>query len=1454
MKRTLVTVVLLVGLLAMGLAAWGQRVIKVGPSGDYAKIQEAIAALGASINEPVVVEIADGTYDEKITIPDLAGTSSTNTLTIRRQASGPGEVKITTNGLVIQQEKQKNGILTNAGADYVTFEGLHFFTEKTNLTRPYALVVIRGESNYNTFRNCTFSSKDADPGLKDEMYNLCSYRASAPSEEANHHLVVEGCTFEGGHSGVHFTSGYKDHVSEGNQVRKCTFRDQTGFSIYGDLVDGFEVVENKATLSKVTNGQKDLHFLSVDNIGGGLIAQNVIRMDAEARCQGIAIRSKANGLEDKSLRIENNSIHITCKEKVQTSGIAIEAKSKTKANQIKVCYNSVLIDGTAPTNGVSPHCIHVSGTAMEGVEFTNNLLQNFCARGHVYTLYKVKTPIDQTHLKFTNNGAFSASRFAYVGSVGAQPAKHYKAQEWMSDQVANESTLVNEKAEFQNVNRDLKLQNGAKFQKAMPLAEVTKDIEGKVRSATPTIGAYEATQQQATPSVNVLNVSANGARVSVQVVKKSEVHYLVLPASAAAPQDADFKEDQKFTLEAGASKEFEVSGLEAATNYVVYVRIKPEGGTAVMLSTPFKTHDQPASVVPAKFNGLDAGKQSPFEDGSFSFDGVEVVASSFFGDALGEKSQSAKLTGATATAKLKDGSRVALPGFYVRSTKTKVEVELLNAAATKFEVTLPANGWVYIPLADRGPVEGFKLTGEAGATTEIDNVGAQHTVTPRIYMAPPAAVAVGGNVTLGALVSGVSNPYTLQWKNAAGEVLGTASEQTITATERATYTLEVTDATGSKSGHVTVQPGDKLAVGTFEDLGLGENTHWKGDKNEVLNQFATGSFSLPNWSSMTAGWADFGYSSETSTEFHDYHDDMRSVVGHGAQGSKTWGVLYNSSFPPSTAALTLQVAPEGAEIPGIWLTNNAYAHSSMTKGDSFVGDPIKEGDWMKVTLKADNGKSVEYYLGDYRAATPVVDRYVLDRWAWVDLSSLGKVKTLSFTIEGSRTNAHGQLYPSYVCIDDIGASRPEKLATAVAVSNADPVSVDLATLVDLPKEALYAEMVGDWTWPNGATVSLEDLKFTVKGWDGQNEDRKEFMVKLYARGVSQWLRIPVVLQKPNHLYTFAGITVEGQGKAVAKVNGKELAKGDQVQAADEIEVTYEPAAGFAPAQPEAVTAVGAVSLGSGKWRATADDFTFTVKFVPAGITLAAIDVTGNGTVKVQNSENKELHVGDELEMGALLTITSTPGEGWELKDFGVRGAEKDGEMWKVTGSVHVRATFVEKTQPPVPTVTLAKVEKKGEGTLEITDQDGKALAQGDKLMKGSKIQIKAAPAKDYELKDDNFKVFGATKEADMWTVTSDVIVSATFTKIGASDPTPVDEHPLAGVRAYPNPVESQLSVDGVQPTTHYELYNMLGTAIMRGVAGGESFTLDMGALPAGVYILRLRSADGREVALRIVRR
>lgn len=106
----------------------------------------------------------------------------------------------------------------------------------------------------------------------------------------------------------------------------------------------------------------------------------------------------------------------------------------------------------------------------------------------------------------------------------------------------------------------------------------------------------------------------------------------------------------------------------------------------------------------------------------------------------------------------------------------------------------------------------------------------------------------------------------------------------------------------------------------------------------------------------------------------------------------------------------------------------------------------------------------------------------------------------------------------------------------------------------------------------------------------------------------------------------------------------------------------------------------------------------------------------------------------------------------------------------------------------------------------------------------------------------------------MWTVTSDVIVSATFTKIGASDPTPVEEHPLAGVRAYPNPVESQLSVDGVQPTTHYELYNMLGTAIMRGIAGGESFTLDMGALPAGVYILRLRSADGREVALRIVRR
>ena len=77
---------------------------------------------------------------------------------------------------------------------------------------------------------------------------------------------------------------------------------------------------------------------------------------------------------------------------------------------------------------------------------------------------------------------------------------------------------------------------------------------------------------------------------------------------------------------------------------------------------------------------------------------------------------------------------------------------------------------------------------------------------------------------------------------------------------------------------------------------------------------------------------------------------------------------------------------------------------------------FQKGDYFKLIVigkKADGTeKQVEYYLADYRAEKEA-DRYIVDTWQWVDLSSLGEVKSVSFKMEGTKKNNYGLTTPTY---------------------------------------------------------------------------------------------------------------------------------------------------------------------------------------------------------------------------------------------------------------------------------------------------------------------------------------------------------------------------------------------------------------------------------------------------------
>ena len=74
---------------------------------------------------------------------------------------------------------------------------------------------------------------------------------------------------------------------------------------------------------------------------------------------------------------------------------------------------------------------------------------------------------------------------------------------------------------------------------------------------------------------------------------------------------------------------------------------------------------------------------------------------------------------------------------------------------------------------------------------------------------------------------------------------------------------------------------------------------------------------------------------------------------------------------------------------------------------------------------------MDFYLADFRFADNALD-YVVDSWTWVDLSSLGVVSSLSFSLASSDVGQFGMNTPAYFAMDNLAvAAVPEPSQAAM---------------------------------------------------------------------------------------------------------------------------------------------------------------------------------------------------------------------------------------------------------------------------------------------------------------------------------------------------------------------------------------------------------------------------------------
>ena len=182
-------------------------------------------------------------------------------------------------------------------------------------------------------------------------------------------------------------------------------------------------------------------------------------------------------------------------------------------------------------------------------------------------------------------------------------------------------------------------------------------------------------------------------------------------------------------------------------------------------------------------------------------------------------------------------------------------------------------------------------------------------------------------------------------------------------------------------------------------------------------------------------WDGWSYSQTSDTVTPDFTNQYSAITGSGASGSATYGV----AFEGFGSAGIPKLAFDGERtLRGARFTNTTYAALTMRNGNQFSkrfgGDSGSDPDWFMVSVLGYDAAdistgSVDVYLADFRFADDSQD-YILDEWAFVDLTGLGSVKRIELVFSGSDVGDFGLNTPKYVALDDLVAT-PEPGSAAL---------------------------------------------------------------------------------------------------------------------------------------------------------------------------------------------------------------------------------------------------------------------------------------------------------------------------------------------------------------------------------------------------------------------------------------
>ncbi len=516
-----------------------------GGGADFATFTDALISLeNCGISGPVVFNVNAGTYNEQLNIPQISGTSSTNTITFQSASGLNTDVTLTYGST----SSTNNYTIELNGADHLRFKNMTIAA--TNATYGHVLGLLSAATDNqftgNKITGPSTTSTSSDNAL---VYSIGS---NLLNDSLN---VYDNNTFLNGSYGI-YDEGYStSSLESGTSITNNSFTNQAEGGIYLYYENAPAIIGNTIITSTVNTGYTGIYTTYCYN--NMKILKNKINIQNGG--YGIELYYNTSTLARPAL-IANNFVYIA-------TGYAYGIYAYYAIYQ-NIFYNSVNIASSNATGGMAMEVSYGSSP----ITITNNIFAN---SGAGYSFYSSVT----TGITSDYNDLYRAgTNLGYWGGTNCTNITNWRTN---SGQDAHSISVDPSFTSASDLHVSTLALNGA----ATPLPAVSDDIDGQPRNGTtPDIGADEFTPAPIDLAVTALVSPPSSGCYGTNMVVKYRIknlgtdtlfcsqHNVVFNSSVTGPNPLTFPVVTLTTdtILSGASKVIKVSSTYDMTLSGVY--------------------------------------------------------------------------------------------------------------------------------------------------------------------------------------------------------------------------------------------------------------------------------------------------------------------------------------------------------------------------------------------------------------------------------------------------------------------------------------------------------------------------------------------------------------------------------------------------------------------------------------------------------------------------------------------------------------------------------------------------------------------------------------------------------------------------------------------------------------------------------------------------------------------